>query len=158
MSQVRSQDVENNGCLIRAAQAGEAKAIKALVYSERLNPTGLDWRRFLVAVDKKGDVLACGQIKPHRDGSQELASLVVVPDWRGRGLARQLVNELISSTDFELYLTCRSSLGGFYERLGFQVISPHEMPGYFRFVSRIFHFLQRLTRSEGLLVMRRRRD
>ena len=158
MSQVTPQQIDNNGCLIRAAQAGEAAAIKALVYSERLNPTGLDWRRFLVAVDEKGNVFACGQIKPHRDGSLELASLVVSPERRGTGLARRLIEALVAISDSDLYLTCRVSLGGFYEHFGFQAIGQEEMPGYFRFVSRIFHFLQRLTRTEGLLVMRRRRD
>lgn len=158
MSQDRPQQIENKDCLVRAAQAGEAAAIKALVHRERLNPLGLDWRRFLVAVDEMGNVLACGQIKPHLDGSRELASLVVVPEQRGRGLARRLIEALVAASNTELYLTCRSSLGEFYERFDFQVIGLDEMPGYFRLVSRIFRCLQSITRGEGLLVMRRRRD
>lgn len=155
MSQGSRQRIENESYLIRAAQAGDAAAIKTLVHRERLNPIGLDWERFLVAVDETGNVLACGQIKPHRDGSQELASLVIAPEWRGQGLARRIIEALLSSCSTDLYLTCRASLEKFYERFGFTVISPPEMPGYFRTVSRIFRILQLITRYEGLLVMRR---
>ena len=42
-----------------------------------LNPFSLGWPRFLVAEDG-GRVVGVAQIKPHGDGSRELASLAVV--------------------------------------------------------------------------------
>ena len=67
---------------VRAAQPEEAQSIQQLIRASRLNPTGLDWRRFVVAEDQNGEFVGCGQVKPHRDGSQELASLAVAEAWR----------------------------------------------------------------------------
>ncbi|RPI82657.1 MAG: GNAT family N-acetyltransferase, partial [Chloroflexi bacterium] len=62
---------------IREASQRDFKYIKKLIYSVRINPIGLDWRRFIVATDPEDSILACGQIKRHYDGSRELASIAV---------------------------------------------------------------------------------
>ena len=69
---------------IRPATSADAPAIRALIRRVRINPTGLDWRRFLVAEGPEGMILACGQIKPHGDGTFELASVAVDEAWRGQ--------------------------------------------------------------------------
>ena len=76
---------------LRPAAAEDLAAIKKLVRTARINPTGLKWDRFSVIENDLGEVIACGQIKPHFDGSDELASLVVDPDYRGYGHARSLL-------------------------------------------------------------------
>ena len=53
----------------RPAQASDEAAIKALIRTVNINPMGLKWQRFLVALDKNGQLIGCGQIKSHRDGS-----------------------------------------------------------------------------------------
>ena len=58
---------------IHPATAQHAAAIQSLVRSSGINPTGLAWQRFLVALDAAGELIGCVQIKPHRDGSRELA-------------------------------------------------------------------------------------
>ena len=63
----------------RPAVRSDAAGIRRMVRGERLNPFSLDWRRFIVAEDENGSVVACVQVKPHGDGSRELASLVVLP-------------------------------------------------------------------------------
>ena len=46
----------------------------------RMNPLGLDVRRFLVAEDESGQVVGCGQLAPlGSPGALELRSLVVEP-------------------------------------------------------------------------------
>lgn len=40
--------------MIRPAKQGEAGEIRRMVYTARINPMGLDWRRFVVAVDPDG--------------------------------------------------------------------------------------------------------
>ena len=70
---------------IRSAQEAESAQIKALIHEVGINPTGLDWRRFLVAVDGLGRVIGCGQIKPHGSDILELASIAVSPEHRGQG-------------------------------------------------------------------------
>ncbi|MGD2155650.1 MAG: GNAT family N-acetyltransferase [Anaerolineales bacterium] len=142
--------------ILRRASQDDETAIKALVRSARINPTGLDWERFLVAESPQGEVIGCVQVKPHRDGSRELASLVVAPDWRGQGVARALIERFLGEHPGEIYLMCRSSLGPLYEKFGFRAITEAEMPKYFQRIKRLTRIMDML-RSEGvhLLVMKR---
>jgi N-acetylglutamate synthase-like GNAT family acetyltransferase len=128
-----------------------------LVRRARINPTGLKWVRFIVAENELGNVIGCVQIKPSWDGSQELASLVVHPQYHGQGIARSLVENLIGTNDGDLYLMRRASLGNFYEKLGFESIAKPQMPLYFRKISRLVTLVE-IFRKEGeaLLVMQKR--
>lgn len=144
---------------LRSATEQDAAVIRKLVIQSQINPTGLDWRRFLVAVDSTGLIIGCGQIKPHRDGSQELASLVVAPSWRGKGVARALIERLITSHAGVLYLMCQSSLGPLYQKFGFYTLHEDQMPRYFRRVSKLVGLAEvLLQRGETLLVMCRDGD
>jgi N-acetylglutamate synthase-like GNAT family acetyltransferase len=141
---------------LRPAAAGDAGAIRWLVHTGGINPTGLDWRRFVVAVTQDGEVIGCGQIKPHWDGSRELASLAVHPDWRGQGVARAIIERLLAAVPGELHLMCRANLGPLYRKFGFRALQPVEMPGYFRRISRLARLFERLSGQRvSLLVMRR---
>ena len=137
--------------ILRKATRSDAPAIRALIRAVQINPSGLDWRRFLVAVDGDGRMIGCAQIKPHGDGSRELASLAVQPDWRGRGVARALVERLLEEAPRPLYLMCRAGLGPLYERFGFRAIGPEAMPRYFRRIHALFTRLA--LGSQGLLIM-----
>jgi N-acetylglutamate synthase-like GNAT family acetyltransferase len=141
---------------LRPAVEGDESAIRALVKEGQINPTGLKWSRFVVAVTGEGEVIGCGQVKPHRDGSCELASLVVTAEWRGRGVATAIVRHLVNAYTEDLYLMCRSSLRSFYERFGFRALQETEMPVYFRRINRLVSLVE-LLRKEGetLLVMKR---
>ncbi len=50
---------------VRPALESESTQIKDLINLVGINPTGLDWKRFIVAVNDGGQVIGCGQIKPH---------------------------------------------------------------------------------------------
>ena len=122
---------------IRPAKREDAPRIRALIHAVQINPTGLSWRRFLVAVTGQDNLLGCGQIKPHNDGSRELASIAVREDVRGQGVARAVIEALLAEEpERPLYLMCRAQLNPFYIRFGFQVIEPEEMPAYFKQISR----------------------
>lgn len=131
---------------LRPAAAQDEETIRALVRRAGINPFGLSWSRFTVAEDPQGQVVGCGQLKPHKDGTLELASLAVQEEWRGRGLGRRLVEDLIERADGELWLMCRSSLVSFYGRQGFVEVPPEgEQPAYFARVRRladVFHWLR----------------
>jgi N-acetylglutamate synthase-like GNAT family acetyltransferase len=140
---------------LQAATAGQQKAIKALIRAARINPLGLDWRRFVVALDGDGRVIGCGQVKPHRDGSWELASIVVAPAWHGQGVARAVIEHLLARSPHPLWLTCMTALVPFYTRFGFREVSPPaQMPPYFRRLSRLFRLLTGLSQDNSLSVMR----
>jgi N-acetylglutamate synthase-like GNAT family acetyltransferase len=144
------------GFHIQPATLEHSNAIRKLVIESGINPTGLDWQRFLVAVTPDGEFVGCGQIKPHADGSMELASIAVTPVRRGRGVARAIIEALLASQAGDLYLMCQSSLGLLYEKFGFHPIAEPEMPTYFRRVSKLAGVAANLRLvNETLLVMRR---
>ena len=91
---------------IQTATKAHQSAIKALIRDAGINPMGLKWERFWVAVDAAGNLIGCGQVKPHRDGSRELASIAVAREWRRQGIARELIEMLVEQHPLPLWLTC----------------------------------------------------
>lgn len=141
--------------VLRAAEEQDFPAIQRLIRQVGINPLGLDWRRFVIAVDSSGALLGCGQIKPHGQGVFELASIAVEPAHRRRGVARAIIESLLASAPRPLFLICRSGLGSFYAKWGFHVIGTEEMPPYFRRLARLSALMPALSkRGETLLVMR----
>jgi N-acetylglutamate synthase-like GNAT family acetyltransferase len=137
------------------ARSEDANDIKALIHLVHINPMGLDWRRFLVASSPDGELAGCAQIKPHTDGTFELASLAVHPKWRGQRIASRLIERLVLQSPRPLYLTCRSGLGGFYGKFGFRVLHSIDYPPYFRRLKRIAYVFRLRKKGESLLIMRR---
>lgn len=135
---------------LRPARAEDSDAIHALIKEGDINPTGLDWRRFVLAVDSADSPIGCGQIKPHRDGSQELASIAVTAAWQGRGVARAIIEHLMAGSSGTLYLMCDNELPPFYEKFGFRVLTQDEMPRSFR---RTLKVLNPVFRRMGFEVM-----
>jgi N-acetylglutamate synthase-like GNAT family acetyltransferase len=144
---------------LRPATEDDVKTIRWLVRIGQINPTGLNWQRFVVAESPEGKVIGCGQVKSHRDGSDELASLVVHPDWRGQGVARVLIEHFIATNEEDLYLMCRANLGPMYEKFGFQSVPPEEMPRYFYRIMRMLGLLERVrSDADRVLIMKRAGD
>jgi len=106
---------------IRHAKSGDQASIRSLIRKVGINPLGLDWRRFYVAVDQGDQIIGCGQIKFHKDGSRELASIAVDEKWRGRGIATSVIQQLLREGE-GLWLVCRKGLVPFYERFGFKEV------------------------------------
>ena len=143
---------------LRPATADDERLIKGFVREADLNPLDLDWRRFTVAENGAGEVVAIGQIKTHRDGSSELASIVVRPDHRGQGLARAVIERLMASHSDDLYLMCAARLGPLYEKFGFRAVEEPEMPRYFRRLNKLAGLADWLRQGgDTLLIMKRDR-
>ncbi len=139
----------------RPATEHDFPALPRLIRQVHINPTALDWRRFVVAVDGSGEMRGCGQLKPHGKEIVELASIAVVPSDRSKGIARAIIEHLIAKAPHPLYLTCRSGLQPFYEKWGFRVIELDEMPPYYRRLSRFANtMLGMFERGESMLVMK----
>jgi amino-acid N-acetyltransferase len=144
---------------LRPAQSSDFPQIRDLIHAVHINPLGLSWEHFILAVTPQDEMVGCGQVKTHRDGSRELASIAVVQEWRGKGVARVIIEKLIEIHPGELYLTCRASLQPFYERFGFKVIESQQMSKYFRRISRLAKVMGVLRIvDQELLVMKREMD
>jgi N-acetylglutamate synthase-like GNAT family acetyltransferase len=135
--------------LIRSAVADDQTAIVSLVKSERLNPTDLDWHRFTVAV-LQDRLIGAVQIRHHRDGSQELGSLVVVPEHRGRGVAGALIDAALSHVTGPVWMITRAAHVDHYARFGFARSEPRLAPRNVRFNYRIGRAARVLSWFKGL--------
>ena len=142
--------------IYRPAQASDEDAIKALIRAVNINPMGLKWQRFLVAVDENGDLIGCGQIKPHRDGSRELASIAVQKAWRRQGIAGAIIQHLLADKQPPVWLTCMDKLVPFYEQFGFVEVKKGDgrsLPFYYRLATTFFKPIQKLSRIPGYLAV-----
>ena len=128
--------------VLRPATEADFQEIRTLVRAVRINPTGLYWKRFLLAVTPDGKMIGCGQVKSHQGGTRELASLAVWPAFRHQGVAGAIIDHLLAENPPPLYLMCRSELGVFYEQFGFQSVTSEELPVYFRRMMRLFNSFQ----------------
>jgi N-acetylglutamate synthase-like GNAT family acetyltransferase len=139
---------------LRPAGAHEQLLIWRMVIGAGLNPLHLRWDDFILTEGAEGDILGCGQIKNHRDGSRELASIYVRPEARGQGVAKSIIKKLLAETSAPVWLTCRRELRDFYRRFGFEEVhSPESMPAYFHRVKRLVRLFSRADGGSPLAVM-----
>jgi N-acetylglutamate synthase-like GNAT family acetyltransferase len=117
---------------LRRGTSNDMRTIKRLIRKARINPFSLKWRRFTLAVDKDGTIIGCGQIKRH--GSLlELASLAVEKKWRQKGVARAIIENIISTSKKNLWLVCSSTKVQFYNRFDFEEVRGSRVhSSYFR--------------------------
>jgi N-acetylglutamate synthase-like GNAT family acetyltransferase len=152
---------QNSGYILRRAVEKDSSHIRKLVREVGINPTSLDWHRFWLAVDEKDRLLGCGQVKPHADGSRELASIAVVPDRQKQGIATAIINQLLLENPPPLFLTCRPQLRPFYSQYNFTEASLDEMPAYFRHLkqlTRIIEFFKRGRQVIAIMVLHPGKD
>ena len=134
--------------IIRPAQAADQPAIRAIVCRARINPLDLDWRRFVVA-EESGRIVGVGQVRPHRDGSRELASLAVIPGRQAQGIGGALIYALLARQPGPVYLMCMDRLEPYYRRFGFRRLARDELPPAFRLIGRLAPALALVSRLFG---------
>jgi predicted N-acetyltransferase YhbS len=143
---------------IRPATATEQATITAIVRAACINPSDLDWRRFLVA-EQGGQIVGVVQVRPHDDGSRELASLAVLPERQGQGIGAALVGALLERERGSLDLMCMEHMAGYYARFGFRRLASQELSPYFRRIARLTRAIDLIARLGGrrvqMEVMRR---
>ena len=145
--------MDKSDFLLRPALETDAPKIRDLIHRVGINPMGLDWRHFIVAEMVAGEFIGCGQLKPHSDGSLEMASIAVKEGHRRQGVARALIEHLLANSPRPLFLMCRASLIPFYEKFGFRVMEEKTMPPYFRRIRRLMQVLNFLARGAGPSIM-----
>ena len=142
--------------ILRPATANDAAAIRSLIHTVGINPMSLNWQRFVIATNDAGEMLGCGQIKPHGDGTHELASIAVWPQFQSQGVGRAIIQHLLASAQPPLYLTCRAALRPYYERFDFHALDIKHMPPYFRRLWRIAQMVRKLIPRMGSMQIMRR--
>ena len=144
---------------LRLATAVDQPRIRALIREGRINPFGLKWQRFIVAVaDESGEVIGCGQIKPINAEVWELASVAVTRPWRQSGVARAIIQELQKqhqqASQHPLWLMCESRLVPFYTPFGFQERHDYQkMPRHFSRAKRLVSGFMHLLRQKSYLAV-----
>ncbi|MEX2179691.1 MAG: GNAT family N-acetyltransferase [Gemmatimonadaceae bacterium] len=125
--------------LIRSARIGEADAIarlnnffadQHLMLRRTPEMIALAADDYLVAVDERGRVLACGALKEYSPSVAEVAAIAVSPDAQGLGLGRSIVAAVEALAQkrgvpavFALTLEPR-----FFEALGYQRVDRARYP------------------------------
>jgi amino-acid N-acetyltransferase len=138
--------------IIRPAVADDQYAITTIVRAARIYPRDLDWQRFLLAQWEQ-EVIGVGQVKPHEDGSRELASIAVVPEWQGNGVGGAIIGALLARETGPLHLMCVDERARYYERFGFQRLDRRAMPPYFRRFVRIALVIRLLSLNRLRLIV-----
>lgn len=113
--------------VLRPAREEDQASIRSLVRASFLNPSGLAWQRFVVAEDQ-GRIVGVGQVKTLKDGSRELASIGVLGDWRGKGIAGQIIRCLLEQESGPVYGFCLEDMESFYTRFGCRRVARLELP------------------------------
>ena len=99
--------------------------------AERLNPRGLDWPNFVVA-EEGGRLVGVAQMRKHPDGARELASLVVLAEARGRGVAAGLIEALLAGESGPVCMIVDRPFAAHYGRWGFAEIAARSAPASVR--------------------------
>jgi amino-acid N-acetyltransferase len=121
--------------LLRTADRRDAKRIHELIQQNQqtghLLPRDLSdifahIHRFVVAVDGRGSVVACGELARLSPSLAEIRSLVVSEKRRGQGLGRRIVEELRHRAKAARYddLCVFAHQPGYFAHLGFSIV-PH---------------------------------
>lgn len=138
------------------AVAEDQGAIVALIREVRINPLQLKWQNFVVIKDENGRLLACGQLKKRPRGAIELASIAVVKSHRKQGLAKLIIEALLSQQAPPIWLMCLGNLVPFYTQFGFvEVTAVSQLPPFYKRIhrlSRLVHKLGRLPHKPTIML------
>jgi amino-acid N-acetyltransferase len=116
---------------IRPARLEEQQIIVSLLRQAKLNPRNLHWENFLVA-EENGQVVGIRQVRVHAQGTREVGSGFVLPEYRHQGLSARLMNAILSREKSTLYLMCRDQWAPYYEQFGFRHVNLDQLPHDFR--------------------------
>jgi N-acetylglutamate synthase-like GNAT family acetyltransferase len=136
---------------VRRARKDDQPVITAMVRRARLNPAGLRWERFVIA-ERDGRAVGLAQLRGHPDGATELASMVVDPECRGRGIAMRLVDALLADERAPVYTLIDRRFADHFARWGFARVDSGQLP---RSVLRVYR-IGRVVTAVGSVLRRQR--
>jgi len=116
---------------IRHAVEADQATIVSFIRQAKINPRNLHWENFLVA-EENGQVIGIRQVKVHPQGTREIASGFVLPEYRRRGISARLMEELFARETGTLYTMIDEKWAPYYEQFGFQRVAMNQLPSDFR--------------------------
>ncbi len=116
---------------VRVAGAKDLPGIVALLTPVEGDQERLRAAQFVVAEDDAGGIIGCGRLKPYR-GFVELASIAIAEDWRGQGVGRAIVSQLLAARNGRVYLMCEDNRLEFFGQFGFAALRENQMPAGLR--------------------------
>lgn len=115
---------------IRPAQEDDQETILSYVRQARINPRNLHWQNFLVA-EKDQKIVGIRQVKTHAQGTREVASGFVLPEYRRQGISARLMKELLARETGPLYTMVNEKWASYYEQFGFRRVDVSQLPSDF---------------------------
>ena len=129
--------------MIRPARPEDQETIVSYIRQAKINPRNLHWENFLVA-EENGRLIGMRQVKVHAQGTREVGSGFVLPEYRRQGVSARLMNEILSREKGTLYLMCRDKRAPYYEHFGFRQVAVDQLPADFHKEYRIGRFVTSL--------------
>ena len=129
--------------MIRPARPEDQETIVSYIRQAKINPRNLHWENFLVA-EENGRLIGMRQVKVHAQGTREVGSGFVLPEYRRQGISARLMNEILSREQDTLYLMCRDKRAPYYEQFGFRQVAVDQLPVDFHKEYRIGRFVTSL--------------
>lgn len=145
---------------IRPARQEDQETIVSFINQAKLNPRNLKWQNFLVAEDD-GKIVGVRQVKVYAQGTREVASGFVLPEYRRQGISAQLMRELLARETGPLYTMVNEKRASYYEPFGFQRVNPGTLPADFRReyrLGRIVTTLMSLFKKERVRIVPLKRE
>jgi N-acetylglutamate synthase-like GNAT family acetyltransferase len=116
---------------IRPARQEDEETLVSLIRQAKLNPRNLHWEHFLVA-EENGKIVGIRQVKVHGQGTREVASGFVLPEYRSQGISARLMRELLARENGNLYSMVDQKWLPYYEQFGFRQVDVSQLPPDFR--------------------------
>ncbi len=145
---------------IRPARLEDQETIVSFIRQAKINPRNLHWERFLVA-EVDGQIIGVRQVKVHAQGTREVASGFVLPEYRRRGVSAHLMKEILARETGPLYTMVSEKRTGYYEQFGFQQVAVAQLPPDFRKeyrIGRIVTSLISMFRKDKIRIVPMKRE
>ena len=145
---------------IRSAKPEDQQTIVSLIHQAKLNPRNLHWEHFLVA-EENGKIVGVRQVKVHAQGTREVASGFVLPEYRNQGISALLMNELLVREHGPLYSMIDQKWLRYYEQFGFRQVAADQLPSDFHKeyrIGRIITSLISVFRKDKLQIIPLKRE
>jgi amino-acid N-acetyltransferase len=145
---------------IRPARQEDQETIVSYIRQAKLNPRNLHWQNFLIA-EKGNKIVGIRQIKTYKQGTREVASGFVLPEYRRQGISACLMNELLAREKGPLYTMVNERRAPYYEQFGFRRVDVSQLPLDFLKeyrIGRIVTGLMSIFRKDKVRIIPLKRD